>query len=96
MKTLFRTYISMKFNIYTLVINLLVISLFHNPDKTPDNNSLDVLVTQATRVLSGHEARVVWLSWSPHTPSLLASASYDHTIQLWDTDNGKGVVGGTL
>lgn len=58
-------------------------------DKSPDDHSLEVLVTQATRVLSGHEARVVWLSWSPHKPSVLASASYDHTIQLWETDNGS-------
>ncbi|KAG0727047.1 Gem-associated protein 5 [Chionoecetes opilio] len=53
-----------------------------------DSEGAEVLVTQATRTLHGHEARVVWLSWSPHNPAILASASYDNTVQLWDTDNG--------
>lgn len=57
-------------------------------DKASGGKGSEVLVTQATRELNGHEARVVWLAWSPHTPSLLASASYDHTVQLWDADNG--------
>lgn len=58
-------------------------------DKAGEGKGSEVLVTQATRELSGHEARVVWLAWSPHTSSLLASASYDHTVQLWDADNGS-------
>nr|XP_053639247.1 gem-associated protein 5-like isoform X1 [Cherax quadricarinatus]XP_053639248.1 gem-associated protein 5-like isoform X1 [Cherax quadricarinatus] len=50
------------------------------------------VLTQATQELCGHESRVVWLAWSPHKTGVLASASYDHTVQLWDTKTGKPMV----
>lgn len=46
-------------------------------------------LTSCTRELNGHGARVVWLSFSPHNTNLLASASYDHTCQVWDTTTGE-------
>ncbi|XP_068239430.1 gem-associated protein 5-like isoform X3 [Palaemon carinicauda] len=50
------------------------------------------ILTQATRELCGHESRAVWLAWSPHEPDVLASASYDHTVQLWNTSTGQPLV----
>ncbi|XP_064117104.1 gem-associated protein 5-like isoform X1 [Macrobrachium nipponense] len=50
------------------------------------------ILTQATRDLCGHESRVVWLAWSPHKPDVLASASYDHTVQLWNANTGQMLV----
>lgn len=48
-----------------------------------------LLVTACTRELSGHVSRVVWMSVSPHNPALLATASYDHTCQIWNMDTGE-------
>jgi len=36
----------------------------------------------------GHSSRVTALAWSPNG-KWIASASYDRTVQLWDTTNGK-------
>lgn len=47
-----------------------------------------LIISSCTRELSGHAGRVVWLSYSPHQPHLLVSASYDHTCQVWDTVTG--------
>jgi WD40 repeat protein len=41
------------------------------------------------QVLSGHEGPVAGLAFSP-TSSLLASASWDHTLRTWDVFAGKG------
>jgi WD40 repeat protein len=41
------------------------------------------------QVLSGHEGPVAGLAFSP-TSSLLASASWDHTLCTWDVFAGKG------
>ena len=41
------------------------------------------------QVLSGHEGPVAGLAFSP-TSSLLASASWDHTLRTWDVFTGKG------
>lgn len=35
-------------------------------------------------VLEGHEREGFGLSWSPHTPGQLASASEDGTVKMWD------------
>lgn len=50
-----------------------------------------VVVTACTRELTGHANRVVWVSCSSHDPSLLASASYDHTCQVWNMDTGEAI-----
>lgn len=58
-------------------------------EKYLQDDKIGSVVTQATRDLQGHESRVVWLAWSPHEEGILASASYDHTVQLWDTKTGE-------
>jgi WD40 repeat protein len=35
----------------------------------------------------GHKERITGLSWS--TNNLLASCSFDSTVQIWNTDSGK-------
>ncbi|XP_045601247.2 gem-associated protein 5 isoform X1 [Procambarus clarkii] len=67
------------------------IQIFHL-EKRLKGEEVGSIVTQASQELCGHEARVVWLAWSPHKDGLLASASYDHTVQLWDTKTGEPVV----
>ncbi|KAK7311851.1 hypothetical protein RJT34_10268 [Clitoria ternatea] len=42
-------------------------------------------------MLSGHEAPVHGLTFSP-TNAILASSSYDKTVRLWDVFDGKGAV----
>ncbi|CAL4200563.1 unnamed protein product, partial [Meganyctiphanes norvegica] len=53
--------------------------------------SNESVILSASLELDGHESRVVWLAWSPHKDGVLASASYDHTIQLWDTNTGEAI-----
>ncbi|KAK3851599.1 hypothetical protein Pcinc_041767 [Petrolisthes cinctipes] len=67
------------------------IYIFHL-DTILNGNVEGEVLTQAAGELCGHESRVVWLAWSPHNTGTLASASYDHTIQLWDTNTGKPLV----
>lgn len=67
------------------------IYIFHL-EKFFNGKSTVNVITQATQELCSHESRVVWLAWSPHKDEILASASYDHTVQLWDTKTGKPLV----
>ncbi|KAG0418561.1 hypothetical protein HPB47_004750 [Ixodes persulcatus] len=54
--------------------------------------SVDVLrMLQPSLQLSGHSAKVVCLAWSPFRDGMLASASYDETVQVWDVGQGKPV-----
>ncbi|SNX86081.1 related to PEX7 - peroxisomal import protein, peroxin [Melanopsichium pennsylvanicum] len=43
----------------------------------------------------GHEYAVRKVAYSPHSPSMLASASYDMTSRIWDTDAAALQGGGT-
>lgn len=55
---------------------------------------------QMVSALLGHEYAVRSVAWSPHNPSTLASASYDMTARIWDTDSavhgatGSAAMGG--
>lgn len=46
-------------------------------------------ILQPTLQLSGHNAKVVSLAWSPFQETLLASASYDRTVQVWDVEKAQ-------
>lgn len=39
--------------------------------------------------LLGHEYAVRRVAWSPHSPNILASASYDMTSRLWEINSGN-------
>lgn len=43
-------------------------------------------VTEST-VLVGHQYAVRGLAWSTHQPSILASASYDMSVRIWNVDD---------
>lgn len=43
---------------------------------------------QAVLTLKGHKGPVPCLDWSPLLPNMLASCSYDGTVQVWDTLEG--------
>lgn len=45
-------------------------------------------------ILMGHGLAVRRVAWSPHQRSLLASASYDMSVCLWETAAGGGGFGG--
>lgn len=46
-----------------------------------------VTINESTRTLSGHTNRVTGLSWSKSKFGLLASSSYDGSVQIWDVLN---------
>ncbi|KAK7082375.1 hypothetical protein SK128_007077 [Halocaridina rubra] len=77
--------------IFAVGSNENIIYLFNVSSQLKDPVATQV-ITQATQELCSHESRVVWLSWSPHKAEVLASASYDHTVQLWDTKTGSPIV----
>jgi len=42
-------------------------------------------------VLTGHTLAVRKIAASPHTGNILASASYDMTVRIWDLETGRAV-----
>lgn len=46
-------------------------------------------VLQPTLQFSGQSSKVVSLAWSPFRENLLASASFDQTVQVWDVDKAQ-------
>lgn len=42
-------------------------------------------------ILRGHYAPITAIDWSPHEPSLLASASADGTVQVWNASDGTAI-----
>lgn len=52
--------------------------------QVPPTPTMQPNVTVAT--LLGHEYAVRKVAWSPHTPNVLASGSYDMTCRIWSMD----------
>lgn len=46
-------------------------------------------ILQPTLQFSGQSSKVVSLAWSPFQDSLLASAAYDQTVQVWDVEKAQ-------
>jgi len=46
-----------------------------------------LVVNEATRTLTGHTNRITGLSWSKSKAGILASSSYDGSVQIWDVLN---------
>ncbi|XP_077522300.1 gem-associated protein 5-like [Amblyomma americanum] len=55
--------------------------------ETPSPNVHRIL--QPTLQFSGQSSKVVSLAWSPFQDSLLASAAYDQTVQVWDVEKAQ-------
>ncbi|PWY98354.1 WD40 repeat-like protein [Testicularia cyperi] len=57
--------------------------------QTPAGMGAGIDTTTAATPLAamlGHEYAIRRVAWSPHSPHLLATASYDMTARVWDTD----------
>ena len=63
----------------SIVVNHIWIYLIEN-----ESTSEPPLITQATCELAGHNNRVTSLAWSSFTDARLASASYDHSAQVYE------------
>lgn len=46
-------------------------------------------ILQPTLQFSGQSSKIVSLAWSPFRENLLASASFDQTVQVWDVDKAQ-------
>ncbi|RWS30936.1 gem-associated protein 5-like protein [Leptotrombidium deliense] len=53
-----------------------------------EDPALPAVIVEPTRTLLAHTARVNSLAWSPLKEGLLASCSYDNTVQIWDAIHG--------
>lgn len=52
----------------------------------------DVLtIDQPHHELLGHRERITKVSWSPYKSGILASCSYDGTVQVWDVNKNEGL-----
>ncbi|KAM6984625.1 gem-associated protein 5 [Aplochiton taeniatus] len=52
---------------------------------------IPVVMTEASRSLAGHTAKVTSLAWSPHHDARLVTVCYDGTAQVWDVLQEQGV-----
>ncbi|KYQ90408.1 component of gems 5 [Tieghemostelium lacteum] len=60
------------------------IYLYKLSENDQQSNTLNI---QAIAQLVGHSTAVCGIAWSPHNNNLLASASADSTVQVWDISN---------
>ena len=44
------------------------------------------------KALKGHSSRVFNIKWHPHSKNVLASGSNDHTIRVWNVEEGTSLV----
>lgn len=49
-------------------------------------------ITKATVMMNGHGKKVVLCQFNPSANSMLATASYDRTVKLWNIESGNNVM----
>lgn len=67
------------FNVIIVDFKLLIESLI---DKNDKNNANLKFISKYRHKLVGHKERITGLSWSLHNENMLASCSYDSTVQV--------------
>uniref|UniRef100_A0A7M5VCG5 Gem-associated protein 5 n=1 Tax=Clytia hemisphaerica TaxID=252671 RepID=A0A7M5VCG5_9CNID len=50
-----------------------------------------ITVDTPYQILTGHSSRITKVKWSPHAIGVLASSSYDGSIQVWDVKKNEGL-----
>ncbi|XP_047143757.1 gem-associated protein 5 isoform X1 [Hydra vulgaris] len=60
-------------------------------DVLNNNNNELVSVIKPTRQLSNQTGRITQVLWSPHTNGVLALASFDGSVQVWNILTGEGI-----
>ena len=57
-----------------------------------DKSSIKVITVDTPyQALTGHSSRITKVKWSPHAIGVLASSSYDGSIQVWDVKKNEGL-----
>ena len=55
-----------------------------------NNNELEIVIKPICQ-LSNQSGRITEVAWSPHTNGVLASASFDGSVQIWNILTGEGI-----
>eukprot|EP00795_Rhopilema_esculentum_P000326 gene326-9985_t len=50
-----------------------------------------IVIKEKFRYFNHHSQRITSLSWSPHSMELLASSSYDGTVQIWNVSKNEPI-----
>lgn len=67
------------------------LNIFYLDKSAHDNCTRLATITESFCQLEGHTSRVMHLCWNPHTDGILASASFDCTVQVWDVKHHLAV-----
>ncbi|XP_057313551.1 gem-associated protein 5-like isoform X2 [Hydractinia symbiolongicarpus] len=57
----------------------------------PPEDAQPVSLTNSLNHFNGHNGRITRVAWSPHSNGLLASSSYDGSVQIWDVVKNEPV-----
>ena len=74
--------------------NIIIIDFKNVIEEYEEKNNQDSkFISKFLHKLCGHKERITALSWSVNsTSNLVASCSYDSTVQIWNADTGKPLV----